>query len=65
MSNIQYEAGIQAGQQWMTELLEKHTRDESEDLLKVTIKELTDESRLETQFRDGYIEGAQKALHGN
>ena len=65
MSDIQYEAGIQAGQKWMTEFLEKNTRDESEELLKVTIEELTDKSELETRFRDGFIEGAQRALHGN
>jgi len=31
MSNIQYGAGIRAGQKWMNELLEKHTRHESEE----------------------------------
>jgi len=65
MSDIQYEAGIQAGQKWMEEFLEKYSRDESEDLLKVTIQVLTDKSELETRFRDGFIEGAQRALHGN
>jgi len=65
MSAIQYEAGIQAGQKWMREFLEKNTRDESEELLKVTIQELTDKSELESRFRDGFIEGAQRALHGN
>jgi len=65
MSDSQFEAGVQAGQKWMTEFLENHTRGESEELLKVAIQELTDKSELETRFRNGFIEGAQRALHGN